>query len=83
MPLWHRDYLSWVFLKTVDLRNTEKQVQVALLYQTMMCIREISFCRGTTFSVPGREGQLSLHETLPVEKSWASVYTAVIPLYFA
>lgn len=79
-----RIILSWVFFKDSWLeKHSEKQVQVTLLYQTITFIREISFCRGMTFSVPGREGQLNLYETLPVEKSWTSVYTALIPLCFA
>lgn len=59
MFVWHKDYPKLFILKTADRRSSENRI-IVLWKDLRLFIREISLCKGVSFSFPRRGGWLNL-----------------------
>ena len=56
-PLWRKDYFELIILRNSrHRRSSENRVEITILYEKFIFIKEISTCKGVSLSVPGRKG---------------------------
>lgn len=66
MPLWHNDYFELIIFE--KLQAQEKLQKSSRIYHFTFR-REISICKGVSFSVPERGGWLNLYKVLSPVKT--------------